>query len=58
MRDIEDRYNNDPHFHMLVDTLIIQIRGGQYTPSELREAIIFACTKWEMFQTRSFLLDK
>lgn len=37
------RYANDVHFRMLVDVLITQVLTLELTPSELREAAVFAC---------------
>lgn len=46
-RTVEERYMTDPMFHHLVDSLVNQIAAANYTPSELREAVILACTRWE-----------
>jgi hypothetical protein len=48
----EQRYLRDPMFHLLVDTLRQQIAGGNYTPTELREAVTLACTIHEQHQIR------
>ncbi len=45
-----EKYHNDAHYRRLVDILMLQIDEANYTPSELREAVIFACIKYE--QTR------
>jgi hypothetical protein len=51
MRTVEERYHNDPVFHTLVDHLYNLIANAQCTPSELREALILAATKYEMEYT-------
>ncbi len=44
----EEKYMNDPVYHRIVDTLMYEISKGSYSPSELREMVIFACTRYEM----------
>ena len=41
---------HDIEYHFLVDLLENFIRRNQYTPSEIREAAMFACIKYEMDQ--------
>lgn len=48
--DAEGRYRNDPHFRVLVDTLMALIAREEYTPSELRLALIFAATRHEQYR--------
>lgn len=38
----EERYQRDPHFRALVDTLRAAISGAIYTPTEIREAALLA----------------
>jgi hypothetical protein len=45
---VEERYQNDPAFRALVEVLYNQIANAQFTPSELREAVILAATRYEM----------
>ena len=52
MMTAEERYQNDPTFHALVDTLHNQIVNAQFTPSELREAVMLAAIKYEMTHAR------
>jgi hypothetical protein len=47
----EEKYLRDPHYHKLVDMLFSFIHKYEFTPTELREAVIFACTKFEMSRT-------
>lgn len=42
------RYRNDVHYRHLVDRLEAMIEEAQFTPSEIREAAILACTNYEM----------
>ena len=50
MKTPEQKYMSDPDYHMLVDLLESFIYRNQYTPSEMREAAMFACIKYEMNQ--------
>ena len=43
----EERYQRDPQFHQLVDILTGCIRRAEFTPTELREAVILAAIKYE-----------
>lgn len=43
----EERYGRDAQFRMLVDLLHVQIMDCNYTPTELREAVILAATHYE-----------
>ncbi len=46
----EDRYRRDPVFNRLVDLMQAQLEENscqQYTPTELREAVILAATMYE-----------
>jgi hypothetical protein len=43
----EERYNRDPQFHQLVNVLMGCIRRAEFTPTELREAVILAAIKYE-----------
>ena len=51
MMSVEQRYMNDAQFHALVDFMVSNIREYKYTPSEMREAAMFACVKVEMTRT-------
>ena len=46
--DAREKYLNDPVFHTLVDTIYNWIRENHTTPTELREAVMFASTKYAM----------
>lgn len=47
MKTPEEKFNNDPDYRRLVDTLESLIAKAQFTPSEIREAAIFACIRYE-----------
>jgi hypothetical protein len=42
-----DKYENDPEYRNLVNLLEGVIHEARFTPSELREACIFACIRYE-----------
>lgn len=48
----EKRYKTDPIFRSIVDQLRYSLRQYQYTPGELREAVILAATMHEMTHIR------
>lgn len=48
----QERYLRDPIYAALVDNIYAQIQDGKYTPTELREAVILAATKFEMYHCR------
>lgn len=48
----EERYRRDPAFHHLVDVLFQQIMVSNFTPTELREAVMLAAIKYEQETTR------
>ena len=43
----EDRYRYDAEFHALVDTMLSAIMRLQYTPSEMRDAVMVASLMYE-----------
>ncbi len=53
----EFRYQNDSHFHALVDLMESYIHAAQFTPSELREAAMLAAIRYDMKTTRPFIMD-
>ena len=53
MLTAEERYIRDPHFHGLVRQLYQLISGAQFTPTELREALVLALTQYEWEHPRS-----
>jgi hypothetical protein len=44
---MRERYNNDPHFRVLVDMMVGHIHEVNYTPSEMREAAMLASIIYE-----------
>ncbi len=52
MKTPEQKYMHDVEYHILVDLLENFISRNQYTPSEMREAAMFACIKYEMNQPK------
>lgn len=47
MMSPEERYCRDPQFKTLVDTVEMMIHRCEYTPTELREAVILAAIRHE-----------
>jgi hypothetical protein len=43
----QERYERDPVFCALVDSLFVQIRDARYTPTEIREAAMLAQIRYE-----------
>ena len=56
MNDPQKTYMNDPHFHILVDTLENLIHECQLTPLEIRQAAILAAIHYEM-KTKRYLFQ-
>jgi len=52
----EQRYYRDAQFKTLVDMMYIQIEQSQFTPTELREGVILACTMYEMRHCRGMFI--
>jgi len=48
MQTAEQRYFNDIEFKRLVDSMYDAIVRAQFTPSELREAAVYAAIRYEM----------
>jgi len=54
----EVRYQRDPQFKVLVDTLTHAIIACDYTPTEIREAAILAAIRYEQIHSRpSYLIS-
>lgn len=43
-----EKYLNDSHYKKLVDLLESYIHQAEFTPSEVREAAMFACINYEL----------
>ena len=52
MKTPEEKYNNDPEYCGMVDSLVSYIEGHKFTPSEMREMVMFACIRYEQLQTK------
>ena len=57
MKSPKEKYLNDPEYHHLVLTLEQLIETARFTPSELREACIFASINYEMRHVRDMRID-
>ena len=49
----EERYSRDPAFHTIVDMMVCAVDQLQLTPTELREAAVYACVRFEHMNMRS-----
>ena len=55
----ELRYQRDMYFRVLVDNLYHFVARCEFTPTELREAVVLACIKHETTRVRpSFLVRR
>ena len=54
----DEKYLNDPTFRTIVNVLRDQLRQANYTPSDLREAVMLACTMHEMEVVRPIMYGK
>lgn len=55
----EDRYRNDPVFKSLVDVLSCMLENNamrNWTPTELREAVMLAACRYEMTHVRPLFI--
>ena len=50
-----DKYMRDPMYRQLVDFMVKAIDHYKYSPSEMREAAIFACILYEERNIRSWV---
>jgi hypothetical protein len=48
----QERYMRDPMFKTLVDQLFHQLSLSNYTPTELREAVMLAAVRYESMTIR------
>jgi hypothetical protein len=55
---VDERYRNDPVFASLVDLLQSELERATFTPSELREAVMFAAMLFEYRHVRPFVLSE
>lgn len=47
MKTPREKYEHDPQYRRLVDTMLALINGAQFTPSEIREAAMYAAILYE-----------
>lgn len=45
IKKMRERYENDPNFHTMVNLFVNAINNLEMTPSEIREAAMFAAIK-------------
>lgn len=57
MKTPKEKYMNDPEYHQIVQMLENFIERAQFTPSELREAVVLACINYEMRHVRERTID-
>jgi len=60
MMTCKERYQNDPVFQRLVDLMQYYLEENdcrQYTPTELREAVMLAATMYEYRHIRPIVID-
>jgi hypothetical protein len=55
MKTPEEKYMADPAYHVLVDTMEQMIIEFKFTPSEMREAAVYACTRYEIRRPPTFV---
>lgn len=48
----EQRYQQDAKFHTLVNWLLSQIIDCQYSPTELRDAVMLAAIRYELYHSQ------
>lgn len=58
LRTIEDRYRNDGAFYSLVKNMEMMIENLHFTPSEVREAAVYACLMVETRNPRPMNISK
>jgi len=56
MKSIQERYLNDPVFHNLVVMMVSHIDAGKFTPSEMRDAAVYASTLYEINNVKDFII--
>ena len=47
MKTPQEKYYGDPEYKYIVDVFLSLIREARFTPSELREACILDCIKYQ-----------
>jgi len=57
MKTPREKYMNDPEYHSLVNAMEHFIERANFTPSEMREAVVLACINYEMRHVRERTID-
>jgi hypothetical protein len=57
MKTPREKYHNDPSYRNLVSTLESLIYRAEFTPSEIREAAMFAAIRYESMRPRPYFID-
>ncbi len=47
MKTPREKYQNDPNYHTCVSHMVQMIERAHFTPSEMREMAVLACTIYE-----------
>jgi len=47
MKTPQEKYDNDPEYHALVNSIEYYVNFCKFTPCELREAVTYACYRYE-----------
>jgi len=56
MRTPRQKYDNDPRYHNMVDTLEKMLHEAYFTPSEVREMAMLACINFEFRKPRRYFI--
>lgn len=55
---LEEKYLNDPTFHMVVDSMYNLIEKCQLTPDEIREAAMFAAIRYSYLHPMTIIIPR
>lgn len=58
MKTPREKYQHDPNYRVLVDTLCAHIHACNFTPSEIRQAALLACILYEEQKIRTTIFPK
>lgn len=58
MKNVRQRYESDPAFRTLVDTLYMCIERAEFTPTEIREAAMLAQIHYESVHIRPHVFTR
>jgi len=50
MKTPQEKFENDPEYRYLVQMFEALIHEARFTPSEIRQAALFACCRYELYQ--------